>query len=285
MRRRSGTTPSFCGGFRRFIRLGAVTLCGACVPPSGTPTVLPLHVDGEPAAPELEVVAVPCGGSSELLVAKYELTNAIADFALPGISHRFSRCVQDVYEVGLYLPSVAIASSPVSCISMAEAAHIAEILSDSRVAALLERERVYGRYRLPTIDEWKCYAGIQEQSPFAQPGKTQEEECAMANLGDDSLRKALRELGTSFPGLQQCDDGYPLTAPVGSFPANKFGIHDIDGNVREWLDGGWAGRAYPDMKGFTAWQVGPVDWGAEVDMANGVRYVFDPARGVGETEE
>lgn len=285
MSRRSGKMRFSCGGIRRFLLLGAVTQCGACVPPSGAPTVLPLHVDGEPPAPELEVVAVPCGGVSELLVAKYELTNAIADFALPGISHRFTQCVSDVYKVGLYLPSIARASSPVSCISMAEAALIAEIMSDSRVAAVLEGERVYGRYRLPTIDEWKCYAGIQEQSPFAQPGMTQEEECAIANLGDDSLRSALRERGTSFPGLQQCDDGYPLTAPVGSFPANEFGIHDIDGNVREWLDGGCAGRAFADMKGFSAWQVGSIGWGAMVNMENGVRFVFDPARAVGDTEK
>ncbi len=63
------------------------------------------------------------------------------------------------------------------------------------------------------------------------------------NYGDAAGR---RILGVALPDYE---DGFPVTAPVGRFDANPIGLHDLGGNVAEWVHDPYT--IYPPSTGRT----------------------------------
>jgi formylglycine-generating enzyme required for sulfatase activity len=87
-------------------------------------------------------------------------------------------------------------------------------------------------YRLPTEAEWAWVArynagGGQLKYPWGAGMPPP------ANAGNFADSYAVDVAGSTIGGYT---DGYPVTSPVGSFPASPLGIYDLGGNVAEWVN-------------------------------------------------
>jgi formylglycine-generating enzyme required for sulfatase activity len=85
-------------------------------------------------------------------------------------------------------------------------------------------------YRLPTEAEWE-YACRGGTTTRYWNGDDQEGLAKIANVGDGTLKQRYSDWDYETITAR---DGHVFTAPVGSFPANAFGLHDMHGNVWEW---------------------------------------------------
>ncbi len=133
---------------------------------------------------------------------------------------------------------------PVVGVNLADArAYAAWLTAGHRGAGLIAADEIY---RLPTDREWSLAAGLGEER-----GATPEERMAFSDTaypwgagwpppagfgnyaGTESAAGKPSWWGT-IPGGYT--DAWPRTAPVGTFPPNALGVHDLSGNVWEWVD-------------------------------------------------
>jgi formylglycine-generating enzyme required for sulfatase activity len=117
-------------------------------------------------------------------------------------------------------PAAPADEHPVTCVSFADAQAYVQWLTRETGA----------RYRLPSEAEWE-YAARAGSSALRPWGDDAGAGCDQANTYDLTAVVAL-QLGWANAG---CRDGYADVAPAGQLAANAFGLHDLIGNVREWV--------------------------------------------------
>lgn len=117
---------------------------------------------------------------------------------------------------------------PVVCVSWIDAKRYVDWL----------KEKTGKSYRLPSEAEWEYAARAGSKSTWPWDGGA-DAVCRHANVFDregeetDYARRYVQ-----WPG-ESCSDGYGRVAPVASLQANAFGLHDMIGNVWEWLEDCW----------------------------------------------
>ena len=86
--------------------------------------------------------------------------------------------------------------------------------------------------RLPTEAEWEVAAKGGKEKIYSWGNEVQS---GKANFCDKSCEKRWH--------AKQFKDGFETTAPVGKFPPNGYGLHDMAGNVYEWVSD-WYEKEY-----------------------------------------
>jgi formylglycine-generating enzyme required for sulfatase activity len=118
------------------------------------------------------------------------------------------------------------------------------------------------KYRLPSEAEWEYACRAKTDTPFYF-GETITTE--LANYNGDYVYKS------GVKGVYRSK-----TAPVGSFPANGFGLHDMHGNVWEWCEDNWHKNYQGAPTDGSAWISGNDNDSQSVRLLRGGSWNYGP---------
>ena len=92
-------------------------------------------------------------------------------------------------------------------------------------------------YRLPSEAEWEYAARAGTSTPY--------------HTGE-----SISTSQANFNGLSIGESRRGKTLPIGTFPANAFGLHDVHGNAHEWVQDCWNGNYEGAPDDGSAWETG-----------------------------
>jgi hypothetical protein len=110
------------------------------------------------------------------------------------------------------------------------------------------------KYRLPTDTEWSGAVGLGKEK-----GNTPEEKRGGIKDVYPWGKEWPPPVGAGNYVKSLNVDNFEYTSPVGSFAANKLGLHDMGGNVSEWCEEWYdpAAKAYRVLRGASWFYYGP----------------------------
>ncbi|MGF1453763.1 MAG: SUMF1/EgtB/PvdO family nonheme iron enzyme [Alphaproteobacteria bacterium] len=121
---------------------------------------------------------------------------------------------------------------------------------DAKAYCAWASDRTGAAYRLPSEAEWEyaCRAGT--TTPFS--------------FGETIFTDQANYDGNHRYGNGRTGEYRKRTTPVGTFPANAFGLHDMHGNVFEWCEDPWHDSYVGAPADGSAWVANPTDSTARV---------------------
>lgn len=106
-------------------------------------------------------------------------------------------------------------------------------------------------YRLPTEAEWEYAARAGTTTEFSFGDDYRDTIHQRANIANVELEKesaGRASLQWLIDLESNNSDGFAFTAPVGTYPANPWGLHDMHGNVWEWCEDRYLDTYYDRFK-------------------------------------